>query len=175
MVPSIYRTSIRVFVSQSSMLACPVLKKNCEWITQLLHPRKNVTHLKHPLERGRMQNQMVPDQESTGVRKRPIWIFSKALPQLLYLCTRVIVSTAFTKFMAPFTYMLYRHNIFPIHLDELTVYLCGRDVFYAQKLDNTTWNATGWTCYWYLHSYHSVTPVATNHEIQKKISVVLST
>ncbi len=38
-------------------------KKKREWITQLLHPTKNVTCSKPPLERGIMQNQIVPDQE----------------------------------------------------------------------------------------------------------------
>ncbi len=51
---SIYRTSIQVFSSQSSMLVHPVLKKNCERITQLLHSTKNVACSKHPLEQGIM-------------------------------------------------------------------------------------------------------------------------
>ncbi len=80
----------------------------------------------------------------------------------------VYLSMAFKKFMGPFMYVLYRHNVSPIHLDQLMVYLYGRDIFRTQKLDKTMWNAIGGICYWWLHSYHTVISVATDHKIRKK-------
>ncbi len=61
-------------------------KKNCEEITQLLYPTKNIARSKHPLEH------MVKDQEKTGAFKNILLEFFQKLPcNSCTMWTRIIL------------------------------------------------------------------------------------
>ncbi len=98
-----------------------------------------------------MQNQMVPGQESMeGVFENvPFEFFWKLRRNSCIMLTHAIVyldslheirGAIYVRVVPPY--------VSPIHLDQLMVYLYGGDVFCTQKLDYTTWKATGQICYW---------------------------